>query len=91
MTESCAAEEWSRVTRLEIYGDDEWCQVNRAMGARLWGDESVSESQFWQVVFKYVGNKVKKQLKNPNATVCAEGELKKGKALRPKNNSKHLL
>jgi len=31
------------------------------------------------VVFKYVGNKVEKQLKNPNATVCAEGELKKAR------------
>ena len=29
------------------------------------------------MVFKYVGNKVEKQLKNPNATVCTEGELKK--------------
>ena len=29
------------------------------------------------MVFKYVGSGVEKQLKNPNATVCAEGELKK--------------
>ena len=45
MTEPYAADEWSQVTRLEIYDEwyqvmmiwveDGWCQVNRAVGARL--------------------------------------------------------
>ena len=59
MTELYAANEWIQVTRLEIYDeryqvmmtyvDDGWCQENRAVEARLWGAENVSETQWWQM------------------------------------------
>ena len=42
--ESYAVDEWSQVTRLEIY--DEWYQVIRAVGARLGGAENVSGKQW---------------------------------------------